>query len=156
MSIQGNSVGGLIPTAEQVGARPNTWTPTPAEVGSLPAIEDSTYPGCYYRMVDGVQEWINPPMVLGEEYRTVERYNDLIVYIRACALDLSTSGSKYVGIHYGLTNVVSIEGSIFKRSDSSNVKLSTYDYGIGVNAYGNLIFNVTENCMAYPIVKYTK
>ena len=36
MSIQGNSVGGLIPTAEQVGARPNTWTPTAAQVGAVP------------------------------------------------------------------------------------------------------------------------
>lgn len=35
MSIQGNFVGGIIPTAEQVGARPNTWTPTASEVGAV-------------------------------------------------------------------------------------------------------------------------
>lgn len=34
MSIQGNYVGGLIPSAEQVGARPDTWMPTAAEVGA--------------------------------------------------------------------------------------------------------------------------
>lgn len=35
MSIQGNFVGGIIPTAEQVGARPNTWTPSATDVGAV-------------------------------------------------------------------------------------------------------------------------
>ena len=43
-------------------------------------IEDTTYPGCYYRIVDGVTEWINPPMVVGNEYRTTERWNGKVVY----------------------------------------------------------------------------
>lgn len=38
------------------------------------AIESSEYSGCYYRMVDGEQEWLNPPMIKGEEYRTTERF----------------------------------------------------------------------------------
>ena len=70
-----------MPTAEEVGARPNTWTPTASEVGAAPAIEDATYAGCYYRMVGGEKEWINPPMVLGEEYRTTERCNGKPVYV---------------------------------------------------------------------------
>lgn len=36
MIIQGNYVGGLIPSAEQVGARPDTWMPTADEVGAAP------------------------------------------------------------------------------------------------------------------------
>ncbi len=36
MIIQGNYVGGLIPSAEQVGARPDTWMPTAAQVGARP------------------------------------------------------------------------------------------------------------------------
>lgn len=45
-----------------------------------PAQEDASFPGCYYRMVNGIKEWINPPMVPGVEYRTTERYNGNVVY----------------------------------------------------------------------------
>ena len=44
-------------------------------------IEDANNPGCYYHMVGGVQEWINPPMVPGVEYRTAKRNNGKPVYI---------------------------------------------------------------------------
>ena len=43
-------------------------------------IESAEYPGCYYRMAGSEKEWINPPMVLGEEYRTTKRYNNKAVY----------------------------------------------------------------------------
>ena len=42
--------------------------------------EDKNYPGCYYRTVNGVTEWINPPMVVGTEYRTTEQWNGKVVY----------------------------------------------------------------------------
>lgn len=42
--------------------------------------ESTDYPGCYYRMVDGSQEWINPPMVAGVEYRTTEKFEGKSVY----------------------------------------------------------------------------
>ena len=60
----------------------NPHNVTAAQVGALPAVEDTTYPGCYYRMVGGVKEWVTPPMVLGEEYRTTERYNGKPVYCK--------------------------------------------------------------------------
>ena len=44
------------------------------------ATESTDYPGCYYRMVDGAQEWINPPMVVGVEYRTTEKFEGQPVY----------------------------------------------------------------------------
>ena len=44
------------------------------------ATESTDYPGCYYRMVDGAQEWINPPMIDGVEYRTTEKFNGQPVY----------------------------------------------------------------------------
>ncbi len=40
------------------------------------------YPGCYYRMVDGEIEWINPPMMRGVEYRTCERFLGVPVYVK--------------------------------------------------------------------------
>lgn len=43
--------------------------------------ESSDYPGCYYRVVDGETEWLNPPMVKFREYRTTERYQGKPVYV---------------------------------------------------------------------------
>ena len=45
-------------------------------------IESPEHPGCYYRMVDGVKEWLNPPMMAGVEYRTAERFNGAVVYCK--------------------------------------------------------------------------
>lgn len=45
-------------------------------------IEDTTYTGCYYRVVDAVKEWINPPMLEGTEYRTNKRYMGKPVYVQ--------------------------------------------------------------------------
>lgn len=42
--------------------------------------EDTTHSGCYYRMVGSEKEWLNPPMVRGVEYRTMERHNGKTVY----------------------------------------------------------------------------
>lgn len=44
-------------------------------------VEDAEYPGCYYRDVNGEKEWLNPPMVDGDQYRTTERFNGAPVYI---------------------------------------------------------------------------
>lgn len=46
------------------------------------ATEDTTYSGCYYRMVGSAKEWINPPLMLGEEYRTTERWYGGVVYTK--------------------------------------------------------------------------
>lgn len=45
-------------------------------------IESTEYPGCYYRMVNGEVEWINPPMEIGVEYRTMDRYMGKSVYAK--------------------------------------------------------------------------
>ena len=42
--------------------------------------ESTDYPGCYYRMVGGVVEWLNSPMIPNNEYRTTERHNGKPVY----------------------------------------------------------------------------
>lgn len=39
--------------------------------------------GCMYRKFGGITEWINPPMFLGIEYRTTERYMGKPVYVKA-------------------------------------------------------------------------
>ena len=71
----------------------NPLTGQPAQVDQLEhtaqqiddgvGFESTDYPGCYYRTVDGVTEWVNPPMILGNEYRTTERWNGKPVYVMA-------------------------------------------------------------------------
>lgn len=65
----------LIPTA--IYAVRNTSSSNSTGDGTTESI---THPGCFYRMVNGVQEWLNPPMESGVEYRTTERYNGKPVY----------------------------------------------------------------------------
>lgn len=71
----------------------NVGSLTASDVGAAPATEDVSYPGCYYRIVDKVKEWINPPMVSGEEYRTTERFDGKVVYTRLVNCGEMTSGS---------------------------------------------------------------
>lgn len=45
--------------------------------------ESIDYPGCIYRKLsDGTVEWVNPPMAIGVEYRTIERYFGKPVYTK--------------------------------------------------------------------------
>ena len=45
-------------------------------------VEDSEHPGCYYRLVNGVKEWLNPPGVVGVAYCTTERYKGYPVWVK--------------------------------------------------------------------------
>ena len=70
----------------------NPLTGQPAQVDQLEhtaqqiddgiGFESTEYPGCYYRMVSGVVEWVNPPMQINVEYRTTERYMGKPVYVK--------------------------------------------------------------------------
>ena len=51
-----------------------------AESISTLFIESNEHPGCYYRVVNGVREWVNPPLIAGIEYRTTERWKNKNVY----------------------------------------------------------------------------
>ena len=50
------------------------------------AKESTSYAGCFYRTVNGVTEWLNPPMMVGTEYRTVERNRGKPVYVQEFAV----------------------------------------------------------------------
>lgn len=52
-------------------------------VGIMPLLtESANYPGCYYRTINNIDEWLSPPMVLGVEYRTIEKWNGKSVYTK--------------------------------------------------------------------------
>lgn len=100
-----------------------------------PAIESADYPGCYYRMVDGAQEWINPPMAAGVEYRTTERYHGKPVYVKTVPTGAMPAAA-------GVSNRVTVQTSItasdvdtFIRFDGL-VTNGTMNYTLPVG-YGN-------------------
>lgn len=75
--------------------------------------EDDIHRGCYYCLNNGVQEWINPPMLDGVEYRTTERYRGNVVYVRTVSVDLVDNGTvtaTYCG--KGSTDIVRYESHI--------------------------------------------
>ena len=79
---------------------PEIDDPTPADALrglNAKALESKEFPGCYYRIVDNVEEWINPPMLAGVEYRTTRRYNGRVVYTKLIPYGSLSTASVDVG-----------------------------------------------------------
>lgn len=59
----------------------NSWEPYKPSVAEK-IQEDTENAGCFYRLNQktGIKEWLNPPVNLGVEYCTTERYNNKPVY----------------------------------------------------------------------------
>ena len=72
--------------------------------------------GCYSRIYDGSIEFINPPMLPGNEYRTTERYDGLPVYTKLIEWEDTAdfSGDPFVVIdsHPINARVISIEAVV--------------------------------------------
>lgn len=49
-------------------------------ISAMQGIESTDHPGCNYVLNGSTVEWVNPPMQLGVEYRTTERYQGKPVY----------------------------------------------------------------------------
>ena len=75
--------------ASHVDDKENPHGATAQQVGAAPAVEDEDHPGCYYRMIEGEKEWINPPMLEGVEYRTTERRDGKPVFVTLTANGIS-------------------------------------------------------------------
>lgn len=76
----GNTITPFRTVQETEGFYSPANKPTPADIGASPAIESEDYPGCFYRIVDGEKEWLNPPMLHETAYRTTERFMGVPVY----------------------------------------------------------------------------
>lgn len=75
------------------------------------AIESQEYIGCFYRVSQGVVEWLNPPSQYGVEYRTVERWQNKSVYQKTLyAASLPNNSIVGIEIDAAFTEVVSISG----------------------------------------------
>ena len=129
-------------------------------------IENKTYPGCYYRTVDGVTEWINPPMVVGEEYRTTKRHNGKPIYTKLIDFGVLSNYS----VNVGARNIISMVG-LTTSFDGNNVYhdtfpvINTNDLAIlAVAHHGNNSIYVklnadypaTANYTAQFTIEYTK
>ena len=97
-----------------------TDDPAQAEFNELkskahPFQESEDYSGCYYRMVDGEIEWMNPPMRPDVEYRTTERHIGRPVYVKRVQQiyfenigNISPSDCTDFTIQHGISNLTNL------------------------------------------------
>ena len=130
------------------------------DVGSAPAVESEEHSGCYYRMVGGVQEWINPPSTIGVEYRTTERWNGKTVYSKVVNFGKLPNTSEKSVAHgiavvtnfISITAVAGIVGGTqfeFSKTEGESIKVS------GANIVIKSNWNATDY-QAYAFLKYVK
>ena len=135
---------------------PQSGDYTAAMVGSAPAQNDSNYSGCYYRMNGAAKEWINPPMQLGVEYRTSERYNGKPVYAKAINFGQAPNAT-YKDVSHGIENfsqLVSYTGmmggaNLIEASALDNIQINASNIRITTNS------DVSANYV-YLVLRYTK
>ena len=113
----------------------------------------------------GEWEWVNPPMTLGQEYRTTERWNGKPVYTKIInAGQLPSSAQKIVEL--GLTNPQHlVECTVIAYSSNNYQCIFPIAGGSGLQALHylagwNLVLQTTrdmsEYTSCYATVKYTK
>ena len=92
--VEGSYIKVLADTTNNVAYIQNADTNSylEGEFDKLRALHLDDGNGCYYRTVDGEVEWINPPMVVGTEYRTTERFSGKPVYTAVTTLMLEGIG----------------------------------------------------------------
>lgn len=134
------------------------------------AVESTQYPGCFYRIVNGETEWINPPLMRGVEYLTTERWNGNKVYqkiLYAGALSNKTSMSIEIGAEYN--KIISVTGYAYDPENNMSYPFPIILNGLtpiavisGVEGNGlvsYVIINVNDDLSAFSAditVKYTK
>lgn len=112
----GNFFGFWIGTQEQYDAienkERNRLYLISGDITTPQAVESPVFPGCYYRVVDGETEWVNPPMIRGAEYRTTERYDGKVVYCKHISYESTTdfggTGVNEASVPHGISGFDSI------------------------------------------------
>lgn len=124
---------------------PDTWT------------EDQEHPGCYYSMVGDEKEWLNPPMVTGEEYRTTERSSVIwgrnmpvytkLVYIGYGPVEGATKGKT---IEHGIVpiRVIAVTHHVDSADESEVLPYRTQSQDLVANAYFDIAHNGGVSVMA--------
>lgn len=114
-------------------------------------------------------EWVNPPMLLGTEYRTTERYLGKPVYTKV--VEGSFSGAGVTNINHGIANIdkcVAATGIALQKDSSYNFSFpywftngSTLTQGLSVSINTssialNSVTNYAETFSVQVTIKYTK
>lgn len=82
-------------------------------------VESTDHPGCYYRIVDGETEWLNPPNEFGVEYRLTERHRGEIVYMKTIyAASLPNNSTMSINTGVPGYNVISLIGRILDTEEN--------------------------------------
>lgn len=119
------------------------------EIGAIKA--DSTYTSCYFRTVDGVVEWLNPPMILDVEYRTVERWEGKPVYAKGIRIG-------YVGgstsVNHGLSIDQPVHADVYNNDQEILTTYSNLHVTVGRTTINLTAGNAFGNIQVY--LKYTK
>lgn len=109
-------------------------TPLNAETFNafLLCTESADHPGCYCRPIDDELEWLNPPMVEGVEYRTIEKHNGLPVYTKRVVFTEMPNAGQYKSIDIFPVEYrpISISGVLSHNIAAMND--STYDQAFPV------------------------
>ena len=95
----------------------------------LGGVESADHPGCYYRMVGSVVEWFNPPMQLGVEYRTTERYQGKPVYVKTIDCGAMPS-SERKAVDHSISDIENVIRCVGQRSNGDSIpsRYSESDY----------------------------
>ena len=118
-------------------------------LGAINGVHESEeFPGCYCREVDGECEWLNPPMVPGNEYRTTDRHNGHVVYAKAFSVDaLPNAGNSTIthNLVLGVTEFVKAEAVALRKGDDGTA-YSYYNFPvIGENGAINAVIQYGAN-----------
>ena len=129
--------------------------------------EDSSYPGCYYRMVDGKKEWFNPPMMVGVEYRTTRRDGGCVVYAKSLDVgQLAEKGGTKAAIYCskGATRLTEYNAYVINTSSTNQSPLPLINLDgvirttVTASIY-SIIFKSVEDSTGYDAIAeayYTK
>lgn len=122
-------------------------------------LESTTAPGCYYRYCNSVIEWMNPPMVLGTEYKTVERWQGKAVYTKLVFGGLiPANGQKTFAHNASATHIIRC---IASADDGASLPYFYYPTSIDVMATKTEVQIFAQNRTAevgnvYAQIWYTK
>lgn len=137
-----------LTAAQQTQARGN--------IAAMQGISSPDYPGCYYVLNGSNVEWVNPPLALGVEYRTTERWLGKPVYVKAVNFGAGPSSATKTVAH----DVTNIDKAIRVWGNIDNYNLIGFS---GVSAVfvgtSEVAIKSSENLSARSIVvcmAYTK
>ncbi len=136
----------VLPDSLAASLCPGAEDPTPADAFAAlhaKAVESQEHPGCYYRVVAGETEWINPPMLYGQEYRTTRRHNGKVVYTKLVDMGdlpwgtVSEPGYKWVDLGAEAEYILAWKASLSKETlaDDDRTKIIVR-YGIPYAKHG--------------------